>query len=66
MSLWSLLWKGCWRLGHNWTEDRQITLDGRWAVLAGLWMPSNHCKRCGIAGQAHNEEFADGKGWWKP
>lgn len=57
-------WRGCWRLGHVWIENRAISLSGRMAVLASLWMPATTCKRCGAKQEPINEQYAAENGWW--
>ena len=43
--------------------DGPLSHDGRWAVLAGLWMPPATCKRCGAKEPGFNQQWARENGW---
>jgi hypothetical protein len=58
-------WRGCWRLGHCWRENRPISLRGRFAVVAGLWMPAATCTRCPAEQPGVNEQWAEENGYWR-
>lgn len=55
----------CSACSHFWVEnaDWPLSLDGRFAVLAGLWMPPATCKRCGSKEPGVNQQWAREKGW---
>lgn len=55
------LLRGCVRI-----EDIPISLSGRFAVLAGLWMPPTTCSRCGKKYEGENVQYAEGSGYLKP
>jgi hypothetical protein len=46
-----------------WKSDIKLSLDGLWAVLAGLWFPPATCARCGAKKEEINERFAEENGW---
>lgn len=55
----------CTPCPHFLVEDAgwDLSLDGRWAILAGLWMPPATCKRCGAKEPGINQQWAQENGW---
>lgn len=53
----------CWWYGHIWISDMPLSLDGKWAILASLWMPPATCKCCSKHYEGINSKWADKNGY---
>lgn len=59
MNWWNRLWHE-----HDWKPIRDISADGFFAAIAGLWTPACACV-CGDKREGINEQFAERNGYWK-
>lgn len=53
----------CWWSGHVWISDWPVSLDGQFAILAGLWMPPATCRCCGKHYDGVNAQWAGENGY---
>lgn len=53
----------CWWSGHIWISDLPVSLNGQYAILAGLWMPPATCSCCGRKYEGINAQWAKGNGY---
>ena len=50
---------------HKWKSDWELSLDGTFAVVAGLWWPPTTCTRCKATKEHQNGQWAEENGWLK-
>ena len=55
----------CWWKGHIWKSDWELSLDGLFAVAAGLWWPPTTCSRCEETKEHANGQWAEENGYLK-
>jgi hypothetical protein len=53
----------CWWSGHVWISDLPVSLIGKYAILASLWMPPATCKCCGKRYDGINSRYAEKEKW---
>jgi hypothetical protein len=56
----------CFLRGHQWKEDRPLSLEGLFAAAAvfPLWVPPATWRRCGKKNEPMNNEYAESNGWY--
>lgn len=53
----------CLWSGHVMISDLPLSLNGKWAILASLWMPPATCRCCGKKYEGVNVQYAAGNGY---